>query len=298
MPKKKHVLLLGAHMSIAGGLEKSILRAESIDCTCMQIFTKSNRQWRARPLNKEEINLFKQTAQQSPLIKAIVAHTSYLINIASPQKDIEKKSVTALTEELKRCEALAIPYLVLHPGAYLSGTLEEGIEQIADNLNTILQKVPGKTTILLENTAGQGTMIGATFEQLAAIYQKVKKKSRIGFCIDTCHTFVAGYDFRTKKTYEKLCQTLDAVLGLKNIKAIHLNDSKKPLGSRVDRHEAIGKGLIGLNGFRLLFNDERFFDIPKILETPKEDLADDQKNMATIKKLISPATRRKLTILG
>ena len=289
---------MGAHMSIAGGIYKSVERGESIGCTCIQIFTKSNRQWYAKPLTKEDIDEFKLTLKNSDIIQDIVAHSSYLINIGSPNKTINKKSVESLSLELQRCEALGIPYLIFHPGAHLTSSIEKCLELIAKNINTIIDQNPGKTMLLLENTAGQGTNVGYTFEQLATIYKKVRKKSRVGFCLDTCHAFVAGYDFTTEKTYNAMWKEFAKVIGLKKLKVIHINDSKKGLGAHTDRHEDIGKGKIGLEGFRLLFNDKRFFDTPKILETPKDkDLKQDKMNMETIYKLLSPATKKTLIIV-
>jgi len=294
---KKQTFLLGAHMSIAGGIEKSIERAASINCTCMQIFTKSNRQWYAKPLDNESIKAFKHTTKNNPSIKAIAVHASYLINIASLDTELNKKSLQALDIEFKRCQALEIPYLILHPGSCGNTNKKQCINAIAHAINTVLKNNPGKSMILLENMGGQGSVIGSTFEELAEIYKAVDDKKRIGFCFDTCHAFVAGYDFRDKKNYENLWLQFDKILGLENLKAFHINDSKKELGSNADRHEAIGKGKIGLEAFRLLVNDERFFDVPKILETPKEkDLEDDIKNINTLKSLISETTKKLLNI--
>jgi deoxyribonuclease-4 len=296
---KKEPLLLGAHMSIAGGLEKSIERAVSINCTTLQIFTKSNRQWKAKPISEEEITAFKTAVKNNPFIKSIAVHASYLINIGSSDKELNKKSLESLDIEFKRCQALSIPYLILHPGSCGTSTPKHSMDSIANNINTILSNNPGKSMILLENMGGQGSSIGSTFEELAEIYKKIDEKNRVGFCFDTCHAFVAGYDFRDKKSYDFLWKKFEEILGLKKLKAFHINDSKKELGSKIDRHEDIGKGKIGLEAFRLLFNDERFFDIPKILETPKEDdLKDDVKNMQTIIKLINEPTKKKLTILS
>jgi len=289
MTKKKHVLLLGAHMSIAGGLDKAITRGESIGCTAIQIFTKNNRQWATKKLSNTEIASFKASARKSP-IQFIVAHASYLINLGSPNKDTEKRSITAAKEELKRCDALNIPYLILHPGACLETGEKLCIKQVSDNLNIIFKTTSGKTMLLLETMAGQGSSICYRFEQIAEIYKLSKFKQRLGVCFDTCHTFAAGYDFRTKVTYDNMWKKFDQVIGIKHIKAIHINDSKKVLGSRIDRHEDIGKGELGLNFFRLIFNDKRFFNIPKILETPKKTIEDDLKNMEIIKSLLSPKT--------
>jgi len=291
MTIKKNTLLLGAHMSIAGGLDKAITRGESIGCTAIQIFTKNNRQWATRKLSNTEITSFKATARKSP-IQFIVAHASYLINLGSPNKDTEKKSITAVQEELKRCDTLNIPYLILHPGAHLKIDEKSCIKQVSDNLNIIFKTTPGKTMLLLETMAGQGSSICYRFEQIAEIYKLSKFKQRLGVCFDTCHVFVAGYDFRTEATYNNMWKKFDQIIGIKNIKVIHINDSKKILGSRVDRHEDIGKGKLGLNFFRLIFNDKRFFNVPKILETTKETLADDLKNMKIIKNLLLSETNK------
>jgi len=293
MTHKKQRLVLGAHMSISGGLEQSVLRGESIGCTTIQIFTKSNRQWKARPLKSEEIELFKKTAQESS-INPIVAHTSYLINIGAADKEIQKKSKDSLQQELVRCEQLEIPYLVLHPGSYTNGTETTCLETIAHTLNDIFADTPGKTMILLENMPGQGSTVGRSFEQLATIYEQSTYQKRLGICFDTCHAFAAGYDFRTEEGYKSLWETFDTILGLNLLKCIHLNDSKKNLGSRVDRHEHIGKGNIDLEAFKFLMNDQRFFDTAKIIETPKNDLTDDKKNLETLIKLLSEENRKKL----
>lgn len=298
MTAKKHRLLLGAHMSISGGLEKAIERGESIGCTTIQIFTKSNRQWRAKPLSHEEIETFKNTAKKSS-VSPIIAHATYLINIASPNQNTAKISTEALANELSRCQDLQIPTLVLHPGSVLTSDKDEGIARIAENLDQIFQKVPGHTTISLETMAGQGSVLGSTFEQIAAIIEKSSHKKRLQVCLDTCHAFVAGYDLRTPQGYEKMWKDFDEVIGLEKLVAIHVNDSKKGLNSRVDRHEHIGKGAIGLEAFELLFNDRRFFDVPKILETPKATEApftEDIMNMKTIYSLLSGSTKKILGI--
>lgn len=298
MSSKKHRLLLGAHMSISGGLEKAIERGESIGCTTIQLFTKSNRQWHAKPLSEEDIELFIKTAQSSA-IHPIIAHATYLINIASPETKIEKQSTQALAKELERCQELGIHYLVLHPGSYVKGSPDEGIERIINNLNEVLDNVPGNTIIALETMAGQGSALCSTFEQIAYIINHIRHKKRIGVCFDTCHAFVAGYDLRTPKAYEQTWKHFNDVIGLENLNVIHVNDSKKGLNSRVDRHEHIGKGELGLEAFELLFNDERFFGIPKILETPKvtqEPFTEDKMNMETIRGLLSASTRKILNI--
>lgn len=291
----KHKLLLGAHMSIAGGLEKAFIRAASIGCTTLQIFTKSNRQWAFQEPTTEERVLFTKTKKETG-ITSIIAHASYLINMGSPDSDIHKKSVIAATKELQVCEDLEIPYLVMHPGSYTTGTPDQAIAAIAQGIEKILHHVPGHSMILLETMAGQGTTVGKTFKELAAIRELISQKNRVGICLDTCHVFAAGYDISKPEGYDALWKDFHHAIGLSHLKAIHMNDSKKECASHVDRHEDIGKGEIGLEGFRLLMNDERFFSIPKILETPKTDLEDDARNMTTLKRLLSDKAKRELDL--
>ncbi len=285
MPQRNNQLLLGAHISIAGGIDQAIYRGESIGCTAIQIFTKSNRQWFGKPLTQENINAFKQAWKQSN-IQSVITHASYLINLGSSNPETVSKSAKALSDELKRCDQLGIPYLVLHPGSHGQNSEEHALQQVAQQLDEVFKATPGKTTILLETMAGQGTNLCHRFEQIASIYQSSNYKDRLGVCLDTCHIFAAGYDLRTALSYKSVLKEFDTVLGLDLLKAIHINDSKKTLGSRADRHEHIGKGTIGLDAFRLLFHDNRLAHIPKILETPKESLEDDVRNMAVIKKLL------------
>jgi deoxyribonuclease-4 len=285
MGPKKHRLLLGAHMSIAGGFDKAIERGESIDCTAIQIFTKSNRQWHAKPIEESDSKKFIEAWKKSS-IQSIVVHATYLINIASADKNNYQKSIQALKMEIMRCDQLSIPYLILHPGAYSQSTAQEGISRIVDALDEVLGDKKTKCAILLENMAGQGTSLCSRFEQLALVYDKVSVKKRLGFAFDTCHAFAAGYDFSSEESYEKMWHEFDKIIGIKLLKAMHINDSKKECGSKVDRHEEIGKGKLGLEAFRLLFNDPRFFDIPKILETPQDDLEHYAHNMKVIEGLI------------
>lgn len=298
MTTQKHRLLLGAHMSIAGGIEESIERGASIGCTTIQIFTKSNRQWRMNPLKQQEIDAFKKNATHYN-IYPIVAHATYLINIASANKNTELASINALSQELLRCDQLEIPYLVLHPGSASNASPEECFKRLLENLDKILETTPSNTMLLLENMAGQGAALASTLDQLATILHKSAYKKRLGICLDTCHAFVAGYDLRTEKPYEQFWLDFDNSIGLEHLKVIHCNDSKKDLGSRIDRHEHIGKGKLGLATFEMLFNDKRFFEIPKILETPKitqEPFAEDMMNMETIYKLLWPETKKILGI--
>ena len=285
MPQTSTPLLLGAHISIAGGPAQAIHRGESIGCTAIQIFTKSNRQWLAKPLSKEDVEAFKEAWSQSS-IRSIIAHAAYLINLGSNNTETVSKSAKALSDELKRCEQLGIPYLVLHPGSRGEATEEQALEQVAQQLDAIFRATPGNTMILLETMAGQGTNLCYRLESIASIYQASQHKERLGVCLDTCHVFAAGYDLRTPHAYQAFWKEFDNLLGLDLLKAIHINDSKKGFGSRADRHEHIGKGAIGLDAFRFLCTDSRFAHIPKILETPKESLEDDARNMAVIKDLI------------
>jgi deoxyribonuclease-4 len=277
--------LIGAHLSISKGLVDVFNQADLLGCATLQLFTKSGRQWHAKPLAEAEIERFK-TAHATHHYMPVVAHTSYLINIGSPDELLAEKSRTALTEELLRCEQLGIQYLVLHPGAHLNTDLESCLKRIANNLLVALEKVPGKTMILLETTAGQGTVVGNTFEELDTILTYANHHPRLGICLDTCHVFAAGYDFRTLEDYHSLWHQFDTHIGKQYLKAIHLNDSTTPLGSHVDRHADIGKGKIGLEGFRLIMQDPTLADIPKILETPKESLEDDARNLEILRKLI------------
>ncbi len=289
MNSKKKTLLLGAHMSVEGGFDKAIERALSIGCTTLQIFTKSNRQWYAKPLEATEIELFKKAFSASGL-DSVVSHASYLINLPSATADTRTKSIKALKEEIHRCEQLGIKYLVLHPGSRGTLTEQEGLDFIIKGLNEVLHK-DMTTTLLLETMAGQGTSLGSTFEQLGTVLSSITFSDKVGICLDTCHIFAAGFDFSTEALYKELLNTFDKHIGLKKLKVMHINDSKKECGSRVDRHETLGEGQIPLKAFSLLFNDEQFFDVPKILETPKESLEDDLSNIKTIKKLLTPKTK-------
>jgi deoxyribonuclease-4 len=272
MKKNTATPLLGAHISGAGGLEQIFARAESINCTTLQLFTKNNRQWQANPLTQEQIDAFAKERKRSP-IKSLVAHASYLINNSSADTEIQQKSYAALCDELLRCEQLAIPLLVLHPGSCSSGTQESCLDLLVASLDKALSTT--STKIAIEIMAGQGSSLCRSFDELGYVYKNLHKrhKGKITICFDTCHAFAAGYDFRTRKTYDALWQQFDDTIGLSALSVMHLNDSKKDLDSHVDRHENIGKGLLGLEPFRLIMNDPMLQDIPKILETPPGDLA-------------------------
>jgi len=277
----KTTRLLGAHFSIAKGFHNALYEAEAYGCNAIQMFTKNASNWRERTVSSEEIKLFEQ-AREATGIQSIASHTSYLINPATYDKKKQAMSYNALQQELIRSSMLHIPYLVLHPGSHMGRGEKEGIFRIAESVNQIFEQTPGlPTRLLFETTAGQGSSVGYTFEHLAAIMDLVEKKNRIGICLDTCHIFAAGYDIRTEESYNHTIDTFDSVIGIKNLYLIHLNDSKKTCGSKVDRHEHIGRGFIGLKAFELFMNDKRFSDIPKIIETPKGEEGEnwDKKNL-------------------
>jgi deoxyribonuclease-4 len=262
-------LLLGAHFSIAGGLHHAIEESQSYQCTVLQMFTKNATTWRERLLSQKDIDKFKQ-ARQASNIRFIAVHASYLINIAGGEEKKSFLSRNALKQELVRCGQLDIDFLVLHPGSHMGKGEEAGIMRIARNLNKIFDETNGiKTRLLLETTAGQGSSIGCRFEHLAAIIKRIQDRSRIGICMDTSHIFAAGYDISTPAGYRETIHAFDEIVGLAHLHLIHLNDSKKEAGSRVDRHEHIGAGFIGKETFKLIINDARFTNIPKIIETPK-----------------------------
>lgn len=271
MGKEITLPLLGIHSSVAGGLYKSVARAESVGATTMQIFTKSGRSWFGKPIPAEEVTMFKEAMAKSRL-SHVMTHASYLINLASSKPELSKKSIAGLKHELHRCEELGIPYLILHPGAHTGAGIEQGLENISKNLSTVLKEADGTTAILLETSAGQGTSLGRTFQELEIIYKNCTEKQYLGICLDTCHIFSAGYDISTQKGYEETLLEFEKVIGISKLKAIHLNDSKTPFSSHKDRHESIGKGSIPLLLFHLLMNDARLLNIPKILETPDPDL--------------------------
>lgn len=274
-------------MSIAGGLVRALERGQSVGCETVQIFTKNNNQWRARDLTKGETADFRGRLLAGP-IRVAFAHDSYLINLASPDPRLLERSRLAFVDELERARELGLQYLVLHPGAHLGLGEEEGIRQISKSFDWIFEKTPsGKVRVLIETTAGQGTSLGFRFEEIRAILNRVKENHRLGVCIDTCHVFAAGYDLRTEKGYQRTFEDFDRIVGMERIKAFHLNDSKKPLGSRVDRHEHIGKGFLGLRPFQFLLNDPRFKNHPMVLETPKgKDDTWDRENLRVLRDLL------------
>jgi len=277
-------MLLGAHMSIAGGAFNAFIEGEGLGCTTIQIFTKSNNQWKAKTLTDEEVERY-HTEQKRTRINPVIAHDSYLINLGSPDDALALKSREAFLHELERCELLKIPYLVTHPGGHMGKGEEWGLKRIAESLDWVHERSEGfAVKVALEVTAGQGTMLGYRFEHLAQIMNHSKNPERIKVCIDTCHLFAAGYDISTEDGYSKTISEFDRIIGLKQLVAIHLNDCKKGLGSRVDRHENIGKGTIGEKPFGFIMRDKRFDKIPKLLETPKENDMD-RVNLAILRRL-------------
>ena len=277
-------MYLGAHMSVSGGLHKAIERIKNVNGTALQIFSRNQRQWQATPITDEEASLFGHAWQQWGDFP-IAIHTSYLINLASPKEESQKKSIQALAAEIVRSEKLQVHHIVMHPGSHGGDGQEVGIRRVAKNIDLAFEQAdsaPGPM-ILLETTAGQGTGIGSRFEELAAIFDACKYPERLGICLDTCHIFAAGYDIRTPETFAATFRAFEQLIGLSRLHFIHLNDSKKLFASKVDRHEHIGKGEIGLEAFRLLMNDRRFAAIPKTLETPKgKKLQEDRENMALL----------------
>jgi deoxyribonuclease-4 len=286
-------VLLGAHMSIAGGVNMAIERARSINCTAMQMFVKNNMQWFARPLVRDEITLFTQHRQRNEL--SVFAHANYLINLAATNGQFHINSMRSLSEELVRADQLDLPFLVLHPGAHLGAGEEAGLEKIVESIDRVLSGLPKvKTRIALETTAGQGSCLGNKFEHLAYIISRVREPERLCVCLDTAHIFAAGYDISSEGSVQKTFRDFGRVVGLDRLVAIHLNDSKTGCGSRVDRHEHIGRGKIGLPAFRFIMGDCRFRKIPKVLETPKgKDLREDVINLKRLRRLMTTARRER-----
>jgi deoxyribonuclease-4 len=280
-------LVLGAHVSIAGGVDLAPLRGQQTGCRTIQLFTKSSNQWQARPLPRDEIERFRARVRSAGLAP-IVAHDCYLINLASTDRPLREKSMAAFLEELERAEALEIPYLVAHPGAHMGAGEAAGIRQVARSLRELLKRTEGfRVQVVVETTAGQGTGLGYRFEHIAALLDQIARPERTGVCLDTCHVFAAGYDIRTPEGYAAVMEAFDSVVGLSHLRVIHLNDCKRELGCRVDRHEHIGKGAIGLDAFRCLVTDPRLKGVPMIIETPKDNdpLAADRRNLRTLRRL-------------
>ncbi len=279
--------LLGAHESVAGGLHLAFERIAQVGGSALQIFTRNQRQWNPSPVSDAEQTLFYEAWERYPDIP-VASHVSYLVNLASGKPDLVKKSITAFGDELRRCEILNIPVAVIHPGSHGGDGVETGLERFTKNLDLVFEAVDNDVMVLLETTAGQGTGLGSRFEELAAIIDGSKYGERLGVCLDTCHIFAAGYDIRNRESYQESMEEFDKTVGIERIKFFHLNDSKKGLASKVDRHEHIGKGEIGLEGFRNLLMDTRFSEHPMTLETPKgKDLTEDRENLAVLRGLLT-----------
>lgn len=278
---------LGAHMSIAGGIDTCFDRLHKINGAALQIFTTNQRQWRAGRLSPESIELFKTKWEESGHVPA-AAHDAYLINLAAADGQILSRSVTAFAEELRRCARLGIPYLIMHPGAHVGEGIEAGLARLVANLDEAIGISGAESvSILLENTAGQGSSLGSSFEELSFVLKNSRYGETMGVCYDTCHGFASEYDIRSEEEYNRTMSRFEQTIGLSRLKFFHLNDCKRELGARVDRHEHIGKGKIGIEGFRLLVNDPRFQNHPMVLETPKgKDMKEDIENLATLRSLL------------
>lgn len=278
--------LLGAHMSIAGGVANALYRGSSIGCDAIQMFTRNANRWVAKDLEPEDIVAFDQ-ARRETRIEEIVAHSSYLINLASPDDTLHARSVEALITELGRCAQLGIRKYVLHPGSSVGSAEQEGLQRVAASLREGLAATDDAVTVLLETTAGQGSVLGRSFEQLAWLLEHTEPATRLGVCFDTAHALASGYDFRSRDTYEEMWHRFETLIGRELLGCIHVNDSKANLGSNVDRHIHIGEGYVGLEAFRLLVNDTRLHHAPMLLETPKsKDMAEDIRNLGTLRALV------------
>lgn len=283
------MLELGSHVSAGGGADKAIARAVAIDARAFQIFTKNANRWKAKPLDPDVVERFRAGIEAHPEIKHIVAHDSYLINIASPDDAMWDKSRLALQDELHRCDLLGISALVSHPGAHLESGIPQGVKRVVEAINRIQDDMPnGECRLALETTAGQGTTLGSTFEELAAIIDGVEDRDRVVICLDTCHIFAAGYDITSEETYQATMKAFDDIIGLEYLHVLHLNDSLKPFDSHRDRHAHIGEGEIGTAAFGFLMNDHRLDGLPGILETPKDDdPGDDLRNLEVLRSLVN-----------
>jgi deoxyribonuclease-4 len=290
--------LLGSHLSIAGGYYKAVQAAAALKMDCVQIFTKNNNQWKGKALSAEDVTLFRDAIERTG-IRMPCGHDSYLINLASPSESLWKQSLDAFVIEIERAEALGLVGLVIHPGSRVDSSEEEGLWRIILAINEAFKRTPhAKLQIWLETTAGQGSSLGHRFEHLRAILDGVKERHRLGICIDSCHVFAAGYPLSSFEDYQATLSQFDAIVGLDWVRAFHLNDSKRELGSRVDRHEHIGKGHLGREAFRNILNDPRFAALPMYLETRKgivNGRSLDAMNLATLQRLMKPKTAGRKT---
>ena len=277
--------LLGAHMPTSGGLGKALINGKGIGCDAVQVFTSSPQQWHSKPVTPEMVVAF-QTAKKETGITEVVSHDSYLINLSAVLDEQREKSIKGLKGEMGRCGEYGIQYVVSHIGARTGQEEDVALKKAADGIKEVLADTPESVVLLMETTAGQGSALNSKFDEIARLLDMVKNAERLAVCLDTCHIFVAGYDIRTKETYERTFAEFDRLVGLSKLKVIHCNDSKKDLGSKVDRHEHIGEGCIGPEGFRLLVNDKRFENVPILLETP-EAPEGHEKNLKTLRSYIS-----------
>jgi len=262
--------LLGAHMSIAGGLALALTRGREVGCSVVQIFLKNQRQWVARPYTDSEVREFR-AAWKATGIRVVFAHANYLINLATPVAAEWRRAVDAFHDELERAEALGLPFVVIHPGSHRETGLDDGVQRVGRAIDLLHERTRGyRVRVVLENTAGGGSTIGRSFEELAAILAAVREPARVGICLDTCHLFAAGYDIRTARGYRSAMARCRRLLDTRRVRAFHLNDARQPLGSGLDRHEKIGRGHLGVEPFRWLMNDRRFARVPMALETPKD----------------------------
>ena len=283
-PDEASRLCLGSHLSVSGGSWKAVEEAQSLGLRSLQIFTKNASRWIQRPIHDHEAERFREAVEEwGPY--PVTSHDSYLINLASPKEELFQKSIDAFADEIERAELLGLDFLVMHPGAHVGSGVDAAISRIATGMRECFRRIPHvKTRILLENTAGGGSTMGRSFEELRDLLAAIDAPERTGTCLDTCHMFAAGYELRTEEAYQSTMKQLDQTVGARRVFALHLNDSKGDLGSHLDRHMHIGKGLIGRSGFEMVIQDARFDGIPKILETPKEDDMD-RKNLALLKRL-------------
>ncbi len=278
-------MLLGAHTSTTGGMARALVRGADIGCECIQVFVKNNMQWFAKPYQPDELSAWA-SEMASGKVKVAFGHAGYLINLAAPEGENREKSLKSLKMELDMAGSLGLPFLVIHPGSHLKAGEEQGIRQIVSGLDTVFAQTDSPTRVALEVTAGQGCCLGNKIEHIAMIYEKAQHPERLGLCLDTAHLFEAGYDIRTPEGWNAVLRRVEELFGLQNLLGMHINDSKSDFGSRVDRHEHIGKGKIGVEAFRTIVNDERLTHIPGALETPKsKDFHEDRENLALLRSL-------------
>ncbi len=279
---------LGAHMSIAGGVYRALERGLSIGCEAVQMFVKSNNRWQSPPIKQQDAIKFREIYAENFAPSTVFAHTAYLINLAAPADELWNKSIDAMKDELARCAQIGIDKIVLHIGSHTGSGEQAGLDRVCMAFDRIFSEMPDNPVmILMETTAGQGTNLGYKFEHFQYVYEHVKEPERLGICLDTCHMFAAGYDLRNPEIWNSMMEQMDSLFGIDKIKAVHLNDSVKGLGEKKDRHAHIGKGMIGLEGFRNVLNDERLASLPMVLETPKgPDLKEDVENLKVLRSLL------------